>query len=124
MQAIQDKEIKAKVKGTGAIESNVDKFIAHRMKKRGMSWSPKGALALLKVKEKIMNKEWDSWWIKDRNEKIDLKPNTWQELTSKNFWKKERGVTSILEAQIPALQGPDQNRPWVRVLRELSTAKF
>ena len=81
-------------------------------------------MSLLKVKEKIMNKEWDSWWTKDRNEKIDLKPNAWQELTSKDFWKKERGITSILEAQIPALQGPDQTKPWARVLRELSTAKF
>ena len=124
LERIQDKEIKAKVKGTGAIESNVDKFIAHRMKKRGMSWSLKGALALLKVKEKILNKEWDSWWIVDRNQKIDSQPKAWQTLTSKNFWKKERGVTSILEAEIPALQSRDQNKPWAKVLRELQEAKF
>ena len=124
LERIQDKAIKAKAQGTGAIESNVDKFIAHRMKKRGMSWSPKGALALLKVKEKIVNQEWNAWWTKDRSQAIDLKPNAWAELTSKNFWKEERGVTSLLEAEIPALQGRDQNKPWAKVLRELQEAKF
>ena len=121
---IQDKEIKSQVRGCGAIESNVDKFIAHRMKKKGMSWSPKGALSLLKVKEKIMNHEWDSWWGKDRDQKIEIKSHVWPVLTSKDFWRKERGVTSLLEAEIPALQGSDQNKPWAKVLRELSNVRF
>ena len=124
LDRIQDKEIKARVKGCGAIESNIDKFIAHRMKKKGMSWSPAGALSLLKVKEKIMNHEWDSWWDKDRDQKIEVKSHAWPTLTSKDFWKKERGVTSLLEAEIPALQGSDRNKPWAKVLRELSSVRF
>jgi hypothetical protein len=124
LDRIGDKTIKAKVRGTGAIESNADKFIAQRMKKRGMSWSEQGALGLLKIKEKIVNGQWDSWWTKDRNQKIDIKPRVWQKLSSRDFWKKERSVTSILEAEVPALQGPNQNKPWARVLRELQTARF
>jgi len=45
---------------TGAIESNVNQAIASRFKKKGMSWSKQGALALLKVKKTILNGEWDN----------------------------------------------------------------
>lgn len=124
LDRIRDKTIKAKVRGTGAIESNADKFIAQRMKKRGMSWSEQGALGLLKIKEKIVNGQWDLWWTKDRDQKIEIKPRVWQELSSRDFWKKERSVTSILEAEIPALKGPDPDKPWVKVLRELSVVRF
>jgi len=43
---LKDKEIER----AGAIESNINKVIASRFKKRGMSWSKPGALALLKIK--------------------------------------------------------------------------
>jgi len=36
--------------------------IAARYKKKGMSWSKLGALSLLKIKETIVNNEWDDWW--------------------------------------------------------------
>ena len=49
------------VEGAGAIESNINKVIASRFKKRGMSWSRQGAFALLKVKQTILNGEWDTW---------------------------------------------------------------
>ena len=124
LDRIQDKEMKTRIRGCGAIESNVDKFIAHRMKKKGMSWSMKGALGLLKVKEKIMNHEWDSWWGRDRDQKIEVRSHAWPELTSQDFWKKETGVTSLLEAEIPALQGSDRNKPWAKVLKELSSVRF
>ena len=54
-------QIRLKDKGierAGAIESNINKVIAARFKKRGMSWSKPGALALLKIKETILNGEW------------------------------------------------------------------
>jgi hypothetical protein len=46
-------QVKLKDKGierAGAIESNINKVIASRFKKKGMSWSKTGALALLKIK--------------------------------------------------------------------------
>ena len=55
---LKDKEIQ----GTGAIESNVNQVIASRFKKRGMSWSIPGVLSLLKIKETILNNQWDLWW--------------------------------------------------------------
>jgi len=46
----------------GAIEGNIDQILANRFKKRGMSWSPSGALNLAKVGQLIINDDWDSWW--------------------------------------------------------------
>jgi hypothetical protein len=58
---LKDKEIQR----TGAIESNVNQVIASRFKKKGMSWSKPGALSLLKIKEAILNNEWNFWWEKE-----------------------------------------------------------
>ncbi len=43
------------------MESNINKVIATRFKQKGMSWSKKWALDFLKIKETILNYEWDLW---------------------------------------------------------------
>jgi len=43
------------IERAGAIESNINKAIASRFKKKGMSWSKTGALAILKIKETVIN---------------------------------------------------------------------
>ena len=121
---IQDKTIRDRVKGAGAMESNVDKFIAHRFKKRGMSWSEKGALSLLKVRETIANGEWDSWWIEGRDQKIEIRPEPLKQLTAKNFWKEEKKTLPLMEVDIPALGGPDRHEPWAKVIRELQDIDY
>ena len=45
----------------GAVEPNIDKVIAHRFKGRGMSWSEDGAEALLKIRQTIINGQWENW---------------------------------------------------------------
>lgn len=124
IERIKDKTIRDKVKGAGAMESNVDKFLAHRFKKRGMSWSVKGALGLLKVKETIANNEWDDWWLNKRDDPIEIHTKPLRQLTAKNFWKKDRNITPLIEATIPALRGPDQNEPWAKVIRELQSIDY
>lgn len=124
VKRIQDKTIRDGIKGAGAMESNVDKFVAHRFKKRGMSWSEKGALSLLKVRETIANGEWDSWWLEGRDQKIELSPEPLKQLTAKNFWKEQKDTLPLLEASIPALQGPDRNEPWAKVIRELQKIDY
>jgi len=124
IKRIKDKSLRDEVKGAGAIEPNVDKFLAHRFKKRGMSWSEKGALSLLKIKETIANNEWDDWWSNQRDEKIEIKTEPLRQLTAKNFWKKHRNITPLIEATIPALRGPDQNEPWAKVIRELQSIDY
>ena len=115
---LKDKEIER----AGAIESNVRKVISARFKKRGMSWSKPGALALLKIKETILNGEWDDWWEIERERNIritEFKPP----LPAACF-KKETETSPLIEVSLPALRGPDQGKPWVGVLRRLSEAGY
>ena len=110
---LKDKDI-AK---TGAIESNVKLAITTRFKK-GKSWSKRGALALMKVKETILNGNWDSWWKKERNHPIKVSPIK-APLSASSFTK-EVSSSPVISARIPALDGPNQDKPWVGVLRKLS----
>ena len=111
---LKDKDI-AK---TGAIESNVKLAISNRLKKQGKSWSKRGALALLKVKETILNGNWDSWWKKERNHPIKVTPH--KPPLSASCFSKEVSSSAVIQARIPALDGPHQDKPWVGVLRKLS----
>lgn len=111
-----------RIKGAGAIESNIDKIVAHRMKKRGMSWSIKGALGILKIQETILNGEWRSWWHDKRDEKIEIRRLP-APLSATQLCEKRR-ISSFIEAELPALTGPEQDKPWVGVVRELTRARY
>jgi hypothetical protein len=115
---LKDKEIER----YGAIESNVRKAISARFKKRGMSWSKKGALSLLKIKETILNNEWDLWWEEGR--KQNLKVGKFNPPLSASYFKEDTESFPLIEVSIPALVGPDQDKPWVGVLRELSRVGY
>ena len=125
LNRIEDKLILEKVKRTGAIEPNIDKTIVHRFKRRGMSWSVRGSLSLLKIKETIVNGEWDNWWHKDRDEKIELRRDKIKVLTAKDVLKRSgTDAFPLIEADIPALSGSDRNKPWAKLLRELSSIDY
>jgi hypothetical protein len=115
---LKDKEIER----AGAVESNVNKAIAARFKKRGMSWSKPGALALLKIKETILNNEWDDWWKTERERNI--KVGKYKPPLPASYFKKETETSPLIEVTIPALRGPDQGKPWVGVLRKLSEVGY
>jgi len=115
---LKDKEIER----TGAIESNINKVIASRFKKRGMSWSEPGALALLKIKETILNNQWDLWWERERGRNIKVGKH--KPPLSASYFKKETESSPIVEVSLPALRGPDQGKPWVCVLRKLSEVGY
>jgi len=115
---LKDKEIER----TGAIESNINKVVTSRFKKRGMSWSKPGALALLKIKETILNNEWDEWWKTERERNI--KVGKYKPPLPASCFKKEAESSPLIEVTIPALRGPDQGKPWVGVLRKLSEAGY
>jgi hypothetical protein len=115
---LKDKEIER----AGAIESNINKVITSRLKKRGMSWSKPGALALLKIKETIINGEWDKWWETERERNI--KVGKYKLPLPAAYFKKETESSPIVELTIPALRGPDQGKPWVGVLRKLSEVGY
>jgi len=50
----------------GAMESN-QRHVSYRMKKRGMHWSPKGAEAMVKIKQGILNGTLREVYLKDQN---------------------------------------------------------
>jgi len=105
-------------RSAGAVEPNIDKTIAHRFKKRGMSWSKQGASALLKIRQVIFNGDWDDWWYETRDKKIEIKAIFKSPLPATAFKKQE--IAPYIEATLPCYRGPDQSKPWVGVLRELS----
>jgi len=115
---LKDQEIER----AGAIESNINKVIASRFKKRGMSWSKPGALALLKIKETILNGEWNDWWEKERERNI--KVGKYKPPLPAAYFNKETEFSPLIEVTIPALSGPDQGKPWVGVLRKLSEVGY
>ena len=110
------------IERAGAIESNINKVIASRFKKRGMSWSKPGALALLKIKETIINGEWDKWWKTERERNI--KVDKYKPPLPAAYFKKETESSPIIEVTIPAFIGPDQGKPWVGVLRRLTEVGY
>jgi len=118
-------QFKLKDKGierAGAIESNINKVIASRFKKRGMSWSKRGALALLKIKETIINGEWDVWWETERERNIKI--TEFKPPLPASCFKKEAESSPLIEVTIPAFIGPDQDKPWVGVLRRLTEVGY
>ena len=82
----------------------------------------KGALALLKIKETIINGEWDKWWETERERNI--KVDKYKPPLPASCFKKEAETSPLIEVTIPAFIGPDQDKPWVGVLRKLSEVGY
>jgi len=110
---VQDQDIVR----TGAIESNVYTVICSRLK-QGKSWSKRGGLSILKVKEIILNGQWNHWWKRQRNHPLRITPLN-PPLSAACF-SQEAYTCPVIQARIPALEGPHQDKPWVGVLRKLT----
>ena len=107
---------------TGAIESNVDKLIANRMKKKGMSWTIKGAkhmacLLMLTAERKLT----DICQPVRVKTTIIASSKKARHVLVKNIVELEG---KWLQATIPALYGPHQGRHWVKSLKHLSEVSF
>ncbi len=101
----------------GTMESNGDKLTANRMKKRGMSWTIRGAHRMAKVIQLNRNGELSKFCRSrrrcDRREPDDLPTHQRHEAVSKTR------VSDWAEVSVPALNGPHSSRPWARSLRNL-----
>jgi hypothetical protein len=87
-----------------------------------MSWSKLGALSFLKIKEVILNNQWDLWWESQRGQNIKI--SKFNPPLPASYFKKEAESLPLIEVSIPALRGPDQSKPWVGVLRKLSEVGY
>jgi hypothetical protein len=106
------------LRGLGAIESNVDKLIASRMKKRGMSWSKRGANRMARL---INLREMGELhlWINHRPDKPkNTAPTVKKDQATQCLISKDSGAW--LDSGLPSLCGPHANRPWALALRAIT----
>jgi len=100
-------------RGLGTMESNEDKLFADRMKKRGLSWTIKGAQRMGKAIELAFNEELANWCGRKPSvpeiQKDDLSFDLFHQQDSHGN-----------RAALPATEGPHASRRWVTVLRDLT----
>jgi hypothetical protein len=108
------------LRGLGTIESNVDKLVASRMKKRGMSWTKRGGdrmARLINLRERGELHLWVNGLHQSDGHKrtvprFKLRPESDKPTENKyRVW---------LEAGLPALYGPHHNHPWVQTLAAIA----
>lgn len=105
-------------RGLGTMESNGDKLTANRMKKRGMSWTIRGAHRMSKAIQLSRNGELTEFCrvrTRRRSDRhaADTPPTSHREPVSAAH------VSDWGGASVPALSGPHSSRPWTRSLRNL-----
>jgi hypothetical protein len=109
------------MRGTGAIEGNVDKLVVRRMKNQGMSWTVNGIRRLLCVRFLVLEEKL-SGWLADRNQsepRIAIPVRRIRRLVNRLSMQQP---DDWLKAELPALYGPHASRPWVRALKSLAEA--
>lgn len=101
-------------RGLGTMEGQIDKILAHRMKKRGMSWSLDGAHRMGIMLALRENSELAS---RLRQHHIPVHSPAVVVPQPLSLPKDPGGW---LRASLPALTGPHSSRPWVSVLRDVA----
>jgi len=111
----------AVIRRTGAMEGNVDKLIARRMKNQGMSWSPKGIRSMLFIRFKVLEKTLER--SLHRNVPRTHIPTLGKKRIMRIIDKVIKpNYFEYFNAGLPALSGPHASRPWVKILKSLAEA--
>ena len=106
---------------TGAIEGNVDKLVARRMKNQGMSWSVMGIRRLLCVRFLILEGRLKEWLTRENDSGPSISiPRRKMRRVVNQFSMQESDAW--LKAGLPALYGPHASRSWVQALKSMSQA--
>jgi len=106
-------------RGLGTMESNEDKLIANRMKKRGLSWTIGGAHRMNKAIQLAANEDIKPFCKRQKSGKKERKLI----IPALSKWRSD-GHQKWLEASVPALTGPHASRPWVDKLHNLIYRSF
>ena len=100
----------------GTMESNGDKLTANRMKKRGMSWTIRGAQRMSKVIQLERNGELSQYCGgRRRTSRLRTSPHSYSHRQA----APKTQTDDWLQAHLPALSGPHSSRPWTHALRNL-----
>jgi len=105
------------LRGMGTAEGNIDKELANRLKKRGMSWTVAGGHSMAKVIQMRDNGELEGWVQSSRCRPSDgeVIGRAVREVGGRLRADPEEWLT----VHMPALAGPHSDRPWAAMLREL-----
>lgn len=106
------------LRGLGAAEGNIDKTLANRFKKRGMSWTIAGGHNMAKVIQLRSNGQLEEWSHERNGREPDREILERAVVRLRAEIKKD--PQAWLEARLPALAGPHSDRPWAAMLRELT----
>jgi hypothetical protein len=106
---------------TGAIEGNVDKLIARRMKNQGMSWSPRGIRSMLCVRFKVLEKKLEDC-LYGNAPKADIHVIEKKRVNRVIDKAIQQNYFEWFNAGLPALTGPHASRPWAKILKSLTEA--
>lgn len=106
---------------TGAMEGNVDKLIARRMKNQGMSWTIQGIRRLLCVRFLVLEKKLAGWLAVCDATKYQTNVPRKEIRRIVNRLSMSR-PDDWLQANIPALYGPNNLNPWVIALKNITEA--
>jgi len=114
-------ELKGNLRALGAAEGNINKILANRFKKRGMSWSKRGANSLAKVNAMRENGDLEDCISRQYGRKR-VPPSISRKMKEK-LKREVQGLEENILAALLALHGPHSGRPWVQVLREIARVK-
>ena len=113
-------EERRKLPSLGTVEGNIDKILARRFKRRGMSWSQDGAHRLAKILALRSNGELADWIRQKKHISTPLSLEVQQRAQGNLRRPWRRKGEEIVSYGLPALYGPHADRPWVGVLRTLT----
>lgn len=104
---------------TGAIEGNVDKLIARRMKNRGMSWTIEGIRRMLAVRFLLREGKLSEWLYHGSGDikNYGITTKRINRVTDKTI---KQNYIDWFSAGLPALYGPHSSRFWVKILKSLT----
>jgi len=104
---------------TGAIEGNIDKLIARRMKNQGMSWSPQGIRRMVWLRINIREGTLPECLLSRTRETAPM------QIPKKQVNRVidrviQHDYAGYFSAGMPSLSGPHASRPWVEMLKSLT----
>lgn len=106
------------LRGMGAMESNVDKMAANRMKKRGMSWTRDGAKRMSRLI--LMSLRGETSSFSGCYKKQEPLPLVRHDAFLKKTPQKPGHYYNRINAGLPSLSGPHDSRPWAKALKALT----
>ena len=110
-------EIPQEARGLGTMEGNESNLFSYRMKDRGMSWTIKGSQRMGKAIELARNGELNNFV----GRRPTLERNIEQSLNFDIFSYKDAYTEQV---SMPAFYGQHASRPWVQVLKELTSIDY